>query len=139
MEAPTPQDKGAAAPGRRQSAARRKSEPAAVCNAKAGAFAGKAFLMTGYEDTKERRRITKLITDHGGSVVDSIPLPEVPLRLGNPDLITPLSGQAVRVLNVPTASPYLRCFKGLVTLISLPLIRPSGCCIEAWSLLRAAR
>jgi hypothetical protein len=105
VEAPTPQDKGAAAPGRKQSAARRKSEPAAVCNAKAGAFAVKAFLMTGYEDARERRRITKLINDHGGSVVDSIPLPEVLLRLGNPDLITPLSGQAVGCLECADSIP----------------------------------
>ncbi len=80
-EAPEPQQNITAAAGRRQSAGRRKSEPALLHNAKAGALAGKAFLVTGFEDDNLRRHMHKFICKNGGSVIDSIPPPEVPILL----------------------------------------------------------
>ncbi|BDA40561.1 hypothetical protein COCOBI_01-2140 [Coccomyxa sp. Obi] len=73
QEAPEAQQDIAAPAGRRQSVGRRKSEPALVHEARAGVLAGKAFLVTGFEEGAVRRRVHKLICDHGGSVIDSIP------------------------------------------------------------------
>ncbi len=72
-KSPEPQQEIAAAAGRRQSAGRRRSEPALVHDARAAVLAGKAFLMTVFEEGAVRRRVHKLISDYGGSVIDSIP------------------------------------------------------------------
>lgn len=66
-----------ASPAKRRSAAKRLSEPGHLAAAQKRPLAGKAFLVTGFEETKERLRICRLITDHGGSIVQEIPSLEV--------------------------------------------------------------
>ena len=91
-DAAAPAASGSASPaGGNAAKRRRRSEPAAPLRAllrgassggAAGAlglraFSGLAFLVTGFEDPRERRRVTSLLISNGGRVLDSIPLPQV--------------------------------------------------------------
>lgn len=46
---------------------------AAAVAASSGALAGKTFLLSGFEEAKERRQMAELITDNGGQTLTHIP------------------------------------------------------------------